>query len=332
MHGMTEPESACPVCATPHAPDATTCGFCGVVFAELEPDADAQPVLSDREIAREIAAETDAPIGSETGAPAEAVQADPLPVVVETIATDDAGEAIDVAEAAEVDAIDAVATVSDDAIPAESVEDGEDVDREDAAVEPGIVDAPETTGIELDAVSPAPAKPRTKVPSFARAPTAAGLAQRKRHRIERGIVAGLAALLMVQVVASDFGPLAANASTRPWLQRMCDALRCTLPPWREPQALRMLQRDVRSDPKRPGLLRISASFRNDARWAQPWPRLRVTLADADGRAIAARDVSAREYLGATATAKGIASGQVAGVAFDVVDPSPRVTAFTFEFR
>ena len=46
----------------------------------------------------------------------------------------------------------------------------------------------------------------------------------------------------------------------------------------------------------------------------------------------ARDFAAREYLGAAATAGGIASGQVAGVAFDVVDPSPRVTAFTFEFR
>ena len=29
---------------------------------------------------------------------------------------------------------------------------------------------------------------------------------------------------------------------------------------------------------------------------------------------------------------GIASGQVASIAFDVADPSPRVTAFTFEFR
>jgi hypothetical protein len=60
--------------------------------------------------------------------------------------------------------------------------------------------------------------------------------------------------------------------------------------------------------------------------------MRVTLSDADGRAIAARDFAAGEYLGATPTANGIASGQVAAVAFDVVDPSPRVTAFTFEFR
>ena len=109
-------------------------------------------------------------------------------------------------------------------------------------------------------------------------------------------------------------------------------LGCTLPPWREPRALRLLQRDVSANPSRPGLLRIRASFRNDARWAQPWPRLRVTLSDADGRAIAARDFVASEYLGAMKTTNGIASGQVAGVAVDVVDPSPHVTAFTFEFR
>ena len=47
---------------------------------------------------------------------------------------------------------------------------------------------------------------------------------------------------------------------------------------------------------------------------------------------AAREFAANEYLGATPTANGIASGQVAAIAFDVVDPSPRVTAFTFEFR
>ena len=75
-----------------------------------------------------------------------------------------------------------------------------------------------------------------------------------------------------------------------------------------------------------------ATFRNDAVWPQAWPLLLLSLSDADGRAIAARDFSANEYLGTAPTANGIAGGQVAGVAVDVVDPSPRVTAFTFEFR
>lgn len=195
-----------------------------------------------------------------------------------------------------------------------------------------LPDAVEEAGTaDIPAIA-APGPVRTRTPSFARKPTDAGSARRRARRIEWSVVAGLAALLLVQVVASDFDQLAGDAATRPWLQRACTVLRCTLPAWREPQALRLLQRDVRANPARPGLLRISASFRNEARWAQPWPRLRVTLSDADGRTIAARDFAANEYLGTTPTANGIASGQVAGVAVDVVDPSPRVTAFTFEFR
>lgn len=191
----------------------------------------------------------------------------------------------------------------------------------------------EIAGIPVDSAAPTPAAPlRRRTPSFATPRSAASLARQRTRRIEWGVAGGLAVLLLAQVIASDFDQLAAGATTRPWLQRGCAMLGCTLPPWREPRALRLLQRDVSANPSRPGLLRIRASFRNDARWAQPWPRLRVTLSDADGRMLATRAFVASEYLGKGVTANGIASGQVAGIAFDVVDPSPDVTAFTFGFE
>ena len=314
MHGMTE--RACPVCATPHAAGAATCAFCGVSLAEPEPAAKAE---TEAEPTVEVAA-TGEP-AAETGTPAEAGEADATP--------DDATEPASVG----------IADIAADASPSPASTEADDTaasPAEQPEPEPadpdGITEAPETRGIPPDSPSAAPATPHGRAPSFAKAPTTVSLAQRRLHRIEWGVVAGLAALLLVQVVASDFDQLAADSATRPWLQGACSVLRCTLPPWREPRALRMLQRDVRANPQRPGLLRISASFRNDARWAQPWPRLRIILSDADGRAIAARDFAANEYLGTGATANDIASGQVAGIAFDVVDPSPHVTAFTFEFR
>jgi hypothetical protein len=335
--GMTE--LACPVCATPYEAGATTCAFCGVSLLEPEPPAPRpQPAASETDIANEAAIETDATAGIEPAAdPA------PEPATHAIDETDGIAEIDESAvEAAPVDATEAdaderieaeasAARASDEEADAAAADDDEDIapavppgDGEDVA---DSAETPENAGI------PATAKPsRVRAPSFARAPGAAGLAQRRLRRIEWSAVAGLAAVLLVQVVASDFDQLAAGAATRPWLQRTCNVLRCTLPPWREPQALRMLQRDVHANPRHPGLLRISASFRNDARWAQPWPRLRIVLSDPDGRAIAARDFSASEYLGTGATTNGIASGQVAGIAFDVVDPSPRVTAFTFEFR
>ena len=356
MRGMTAPE--CPICATPYEAGAERCAFCGVSLREPEAKTQAQPTTSAEtgiaaEIAAEVAAETDAPfdIGSSTDpAPQPAISAiDETDGIIEL---DDLAESADIAETTAItaddpiagaieagdnvesdaladsaDAAEATPTTADDPI-ADAVEGGESA----AMSQPQAgddADPAETAEIPVPAAA---AAPRTRTPSFARKQTAADAAQRRTRRIEWSVVAALAVLLAVQSVVSDFDQLAGNAATRPWLQRTCALLRCTLPPWREPQALRLLQRDVRARPDRPGVLRISASFRNDARWAQPWPRLRVILSDANGRAIAARDFAAGEYLGATPVASGIASGQVAGVAVDVVDPSPRVTAFTFEFR
>ncbi|MFO1474034.1 MAG: DUF3426 domain-containing protein [Lysobacterales bacterium] len=311
---MTAPE--CPVCATPHEAGAEHCAFCGVSLREPPPQVEADAEI---EPEAEAEAETSTP-AEEPSSPTAAAIVAPVDIagIAETTAIpahDPAPEAPETTEAA-----DLAAAPEPETEPETEPEAGEDADTPET---------PETPEIPAPAASRAP---RTRTPSFARKPSTASTAQQRARRIEWSVVAGLAALLVLQSVAADFGQLAGNAATRPWLQRACAFLRCTLPPWREPQALRLLQRDVSANPDRPGVLRISASFRNDARWAQPWPRLRVTLSDADGRAIAARDFVANEYLGAMPTANGIASGQVAGVAVDVVDPSPRVTAFTFEFR
>lgn len=338
MHGMTE--LSCPVCATPYEAGATTCAFCGVSLLEPGQEAKTEP-----EVETPIEVEALAVSMSETGTPVESETPNVIEASVESASETEtpveADESVGIdatpADASEPPSIGIDDTITDESPPPAPVEADEALaeDPPSPAGEPESADSDaiaEIRGFQLDSASPAPSEPRSRTPSFAKPPTAASLAQRRLHRIEWSVVGGLAALLLVQVVASDFDQLAAGSATRPWLQRACTALRCTLPPWREPRALRMLQRDVRANPQRPGMLRISASFRNEARWMQPWPRLRITLADTDGRAIAARDFAANEYLDATSTANGIASGQVAAIAFDVVDPSPRVTAFTFEFR
>lgn len=356
MRGMTAP--ACPVCATPYQPGAATCDFCGVSLLEPEPppqptqpqpvppqaqSPQAQPpqppALSEAEIAAEVAAETDAPL--DAGAPAAPAPAAATSAIDETDGSVDSDGLVEGAtsDAATDDDLrdgesEAVVAADDDThdSDAEAVVASDDDSDSDSDSEDDATENAENPGIPADPAPVAAKRSRSRAPSFAKAPSAASIAQRRLRRIEWSVVAGLSALLLVQMVASDFDQLAAGASTRPWLQRMCGLLRCELPPWREAQALHLLQRDVRANPQRPGTLRISASFRNDARWMQPWPRLRVILSDSDGRTIGARDFAAGEYLGAQPTTNGIASGQVAAVAFDVIDPSPRVTAFTFEFR
>jgi len=171
--------------------------------------------------------------------------------------------------------------------------------------------------------------PATKaLPSFARSGTA--FRRSGFHWKISATIASLALLLGLQLLLADRAQLAADARWRPLVSTLCQAFGCTLPPWREPSAFAVLARDVRPHPSTPGALRVTASFRNDARWPQPWPRLRLTLSDVDGNPVATRDFSARDYLGAQPSPTELASGQSASIAMDVVEPAARSVAFDFE--
>ena len=168
------------------------------------------------------------------------------------------------------------------------------------------------------------------MPSFARVASAANKGPRERWIV--AVVVALALLLILQLLLADRARLSADARWRPTLHVLCAALFCELPPWREPAAFTLLQRDVRQHPSAPGALRVSATFRNDARWSQPWPRLRLTLSDANGRPAGARDFRAEDYLGGPASQPELASGESATVAMDILEPAAQIVGYDFSFR
>ena len=145
-------------------------------------------------------------------------------------------------------------------------------------------------------------------------------------------VLALFSLLLAQSLFAERNALAADARWRPWLERICDPIGCRLPTWHQPDALHVLTRDVRPHPSVPEALIISASFRNDARWAQPWPDLELTLSDINGQPIAHRRFAPEEYLGHLQGAALVAPGQSASIALEVRDPGKQAVAFEFEFH
>jgi Protein of unknown function (DUF3426) len=180
-------------------------------------------------------------------------------------------------------------------------------------------------------VAAAPAKrgPRN-APSFVRG--AGNTPANPRERWVPAVAALLALLLGLQWLLADRARLAADPQWRPVLNTVCKVLRCELPPWREPSAFTLLQRDVRQHPNIPGALRVSATFRNDARWPQPWPSLRLALSDVNGRPAGERSFSADEYLGGPPSQPELASGESATVAMDILEPAARIVAYDFSFR
>ncbi|HYQ25462.1 DUF3426 domain-containing protein [Stenotrophomonas sp.] len=175
--------------------------------------------------------------------------------------------------------------------------------------------------------APQPAAPGSDAPSF--------LGVRPRAlpapRWHWALVAALALLLVLQSVLADRTRLAADAGHRPWLGALCGVLHCSLPAWREPTALTMTSREIRPLPGQAGVLQVQASIRNDARWAQAWPDLRLSLADADGRVIGTGVFPPAQYLGENPGAALLEPGQSARIAFRVQEPAASTVAFTFEF-
>lgn len=236
----------------------------------------------------------------------------------------------------------------DSSLPNDAPADGApaDIDPDDAT-DPGTAEATAVAAAvpTLEEAVAASALPETRTrpargariarvkrdaPSFVRG-TATAPPPRRDWRAIAAIVVLLLALAL-QLVLAQRQELAADARWRPLVSALCGALRCSLPPWHEPTAYSMLGRNVRPSPGAPGVLRVNASFRNDARWPQRWPTLLLTLSDVDGRDVGQRAFAPADYRRGHKPTDELAPGQSATVQLDVVEPAPRIVAFTFDFQ
>ncbi|HEY5849538.1 MAG TPA: DUF3426 domain-containing protein [Lysobacter sp.] len=200
--------------------------------------------------------------------------------------------------------------------------------------------APPTFEQAIEAAAIRPAAPRRQrrgtrprrqgEPSFASRHAAA--ATSRPHWRWYAALAGLVALLALQLVFAQRHELAADARWRPYISALCTVAGCDLPPWHEPGAFTMIQRNVRAKPGSAGVLAVEASFRNDAHWPQPWPTLLLGLSDVDGRLAGQRAFTPLEYRPDHQVDDVLLPGQSTTVTLEVIEPAPRIVAFTFDFR
>ena len=143
----------------------------------------------------------------------------------------------------------------------------------------------------------------------------------------------LSLLLAGQLAWAERDPLIRDARSGSWLRQGCAALGCRLPLIAAPQQLRLLASNVQAHPSVQGALMISASVRNDATFAQPYPILTITLSDARGQRIAMRRLRPSEYLDDDdALKRGLAPGANAVLLLEVEDPGDHAVAFELGFE
>jgi len=183
-----------------------------------------------------------------------------------------------------------------------------------------------------DAIPSAPRTARARrLPSFLRGSAPATAANLAWPWVAAIVVLGL--LLVLQLLLAQRHELAASARWRPWVEGLCNALPCAIPVWREPLAYTMLDRSVQPSRTMAGVLSVEASFRNDARWPQPWPTLVLSLSDVEGHEVGSRAFAPAEYRqGPVGANDPLAPGQSATLRLQVHEPAPRIVAFTFDFR
>lgn len=207
--------------------------------------------------------------------------------------------------------------------------------KSEAPPDPPSVDSPGREGV--GAASDAPADAAVADEDFSQLRFTPRFA-RQRRRPWRTLAWVLVCLVLVaglvaQLAWAQRRVLVADPTLGPWLARACDVLGCPLPQVAAPDRLRLMARDVEQHPSVAGALLITASVRNDAPFAQPYPLVTVTLSDAAGKRLAMRRFQPSEYVEDPALrARGLPAGAVTAMVFEVQDPGQQAVSFAFSFN
>lgn len=147
------------------------------------------------------------------------------------------------------------------------------------------------------------------------------------------ITALLLLALAFEMGWADRSKLAEDMRFRPALNRICASIGCRLPLRRAADQLALTSREVRPHPSVPGALLISATIRNQAEFAQPFPDVRIRLTDLNDSSVASRRFVPDDYLiDASESKRGLAAKSNAVLQFEVVDPGRDTVAFDFSFE
>jgi predicted Zn finger-like uncharacterized protein len=138
-------------------------------------------------------------------------------------------------------------------------------------------------------------------------------------------------LLMAQIVHQnrEWFVTHAHGSFGTAVRALYGAMGTPLPGPASLSAYQLRQWGVTGDPDANGKLRVRASILNAAAQLQPYPLLRVTLADRFGKGIGRRDFEPAEYLGKP-TARLLDPGEIVDATLEIMDPGKNAEGFEID--
>ncbi len=139
----------------------------------------------------------------------------------------------------------------------------------------------------------------------------------------------LTLLLGAQIIHQNRQWFAAHVPVDSRLRPLYGWLGVALPTPAILSSYQLRQWGVTGDPSANGTLRVRASILNTAAQLQPYPLLRVTLANRFGAPLGARDFEPAEYLGKP-TVRMLAPGERVDATLDILDPGKDAEGFEID--
>jgi len=123
-----------------------------------------------------------------------------------------------------------------------------------------------------------------------------------------------------------------NPQARNLIESLCENMPCNLPPRRNPDAFKVIERKVSIHPEIKDILSISILFANQADFAQPAPGVTLSLFNNQQELIARRSFSHKDYMDHYSRKVPIFDpGQTQTFFLNLEDPGSDVTGFEFNF-
>lgn len=173
------------------------------------------------------------------------------------------------------------------------------------------------------------------VETFARRPASHGVDRYLRPRAHplAGLLWGAAALALVALLGAQVKYVlveryASHETLRPYLAAFCDLAACRLPPRHDSRRITLTRTHIDLHPRRPGALRVTVKLVNEATFAQPYPRLRLTLTDRDGWVVGRRTYAAPDYL--NGRRNHLRSGELSAIFLDLAHPHEKAVGFEID--
>ena len=118
----------------------------------------------------------------------------------------------------------------------------------------------------------------------------------------------------------------------PEAKPLCEWIDCSIAQKTDVQAYRVIERQLRAAKDVPNALRLQIRFRNDAAFAQPLPKLQLSLFDSGGVMLARRSFNPDDYLLPVPTEGMLAQAQeVFTIELLFEDPGARASGFKIDF-